>query len=396
MKTAYEVLSDAEKRALYDQSLDAAPASVLGPETAVDPEMRKKQATQNFRRAKELIEEKDYHPAVEMLREAVRFVPDNAEFRYVLSQVELKNPNWIDQGLNNLKEAARLDSRRVGLSVEAARALLDHRRPHEAEPFARRAVSLDPSPENELLLQEVLDVVAAAPSPSPWSRRGQARGRARGEPLPARRPPVPLSPAPRLTGILTGLGLAAAAGLNAWVILLLFNGLYLLLPLEFPGPTAPWLASHGVLTAALVLFLLEFVADKIPIVDHLWNVAQTLLRPVVGALLLLSCVPESSDLGRVGFALAGAAATLATHLAKSTTRLTSTAATRGFAQIVLSLAEDVVAVALAALMFFVPWFTIIFLAALLLLLAAQRRRVFQAMAVLFFRLKHPRRLLKES
>jgi hypothetical protein len=199
-----------------------------------------------------------------------------------------------------------------------------------------------------------------------------------------------------LTGILAGLGLAAAAGLNAWLILLLFNGLYLLLPLEFPGPAAPWLASHGVLTAALILFLMEFVADKIPIVDHLWNVAQTLLRPLVGALLVLSCVSESSDLGRAGFALAGASATLATHLAKSTTRLTSTAATRGFAQIVLSLAEDVVAVALAALMFFVPWFTIIFLGALLLLLAAQRRRVFQAMAVLFFRLKHPRRLLKES
>jgi Domain of unknown function (DUF4126) len=199
-----------------------------------------------------------------------------------------------------------------------------------------------------------------------------------------------------LTGILAGLGLAAAAGLNAWVILLLFNGLYLLLPLEFPGPTAPWLASHGVLTAALILFLMEFVADKIPIVDHLWNVAQTLLRPVVGALLLLSCVPESSELGRLGFALAGAAATLATHLAKSTTRLTSTAATHGWAQVALSLAEDVVAVALAALMFFVPWFTVIFLAALLILLAAQRRRVFQALAVLFFRLKHPRRLLKES
>lgn len=199
-----------------------------------------------------------------------------------------------------------------------------------------------------------------------------------------------------MTGILAGLGLAAAAGLNAWLILLLFNGLYLLLPLEFPGPAAPWLASHGVLTAALILFLMEFVADKIPIVDHLWNVAQTLLRPLVGALLVLSCVSESSDLGRAGFALAGASATLATHLAKSTTRLTSTAATRGFAQIVLSLAEDVVAVALAALMFFVPWFTIIFLGALLLLLAAQRRRVFQAMAVLFFRLKHPRRLLKES
>jgi tetratricopeptide (TPR) repeat protein len=194
MKTAYEALSDPEKRAVYDHGLDAAPAPLLAPETAVDPEMRRKQATQNFRRAKQLIEEKDYHPAVEMLREAVRFVPDNAEFRYVLSQVEMKNPNWTDQGLNNLKEAARLDSRRVGLSVEAARALLDHRRPQEAEPFARRAVSLDPSPENELLLQEVLDVIAAAPArPSdiPLSPKPEGEG----EPIP--------SPAPQPTGLLS-------------------------------------------------------------------------------------------------------------------------------------------------------------------------------------------------
>ncbi len=165
MKKAYESLSDPEKRALYDQSLDAAPAPVINVEA--NPEMRKKLAAQNFRRAKELIEAKDYHPAVEMLREAVRFVPDNAEFRYTLSQVELKNPNWTDQGLANLKEAARLDSRRVSFSVEAARALLDHKRPHEAEPFARRAVSLDPSPENEGLLHRAVEAQAGSPVPGP-------------------------------------------------------------------------------------------------------------------------------------------------------------------------------------------------------------------------------------
>jgi hypothetical protein len=200
-----------------------------------------------------------------------------------------------------------------------------------------------------------------------------------------------------LTAILAGLGLAAAAGLNAWVILLLFNGLYLLLPLEFPGAAAAWLSSHGALTAAVVLFLLEFVADKIPIVDHLWNLLQTLLRPVVGALLMLSCVPpDSPGPPRAVWALAGAAATLATHFAKSTTRLTSTASTHGFAQLALSLAEDVVALAFGALMFFVPWFTWIFLAGLLLLLIVERRRVREALAVLFFRLKHPRRALREA
>ena len=152
-----------------------------------------------------------------------------------------------------------------------------------------------------------------------------------------------------MTAILTGLGLSAAAGLNAWVILLLFHGLFLLMPQEFPGPTAALLSSQGVLTAAIVLFLAEFVADKIPIVDHLWGLAQTLLRPVVGALLPLAFVPDASPGARIGLAAAGALATLATHLAKSATRLTSTAATRGFAQLAMSLAEDAFALALGCL-----------------------------------------------
>lgn len=194
-----------------------------------------------------------------------------------------------------------------------------------------------------------------------------------------------------MTAILTGLGLAAAAGLNAWVILLLFHGLFLLLPQEFPGSTAAFLSSPGVLTVAIVLFLAEFVADKIPIVDHLWSLAQTLLRPVVGALLALACVPEASPAARAGLAAAGALATLATHFAKSTTRLTSTAATRGFAQLALSLAEDVFALALGALVFFVQWFAAVFLGALVLLLVLDRRRVLRGLAVMFFRLKHPRR-----
>jgi Domain of unknown function (DUF4126) len=194
-----------------------------------------------------------------------------------------------------------------------------------------------------------------------------------------------------LTAALTGLGLSAAAGLNAWVVLLLFNGLYRLLPQEFPGPAAEFLSSQPVLTASLILFLAEFVADKIPIVDHLWNLAQTLLRPVAGALLMLTAVPEASTAGRIGLAAAGAFVTLATHFAKSTTRLTSTAATRGVAQIAISLAEDVFALFLGALVFFVPWFAAIFVFALLVLLIADRRRVRRALGVLFFRLKHPRR-----
>ena len=194
-----------------------------------------------------------------------------------------------------------------------------------------------------------------------------------------------------MTALLTGLGLAAAAGLNAWAVLLLFHGLVRLLPQDFPGAVTAVLASPFVFQLALVLFLAEFVVAKIPLADRFWEVAQTPLRPLVGMLLALACVATPSLPARAGIAAAGAIVTLGAHTARTTTRLTSTAATRGFAQVALSLAEDVVAVALAALLFFQPWFTVIVLSGLLLLLLTHWARVRHALAVLFFRMAHPRR-----
>lgn len=194
-----------------------------------------------------------------------------------------------------------------------------------------------------------------------------------------------------MIALLTGLGLAAAAGLNAWAVLLLFHGLERLMPQEFPGSVTGFLASPAVFQIALVLFLTEFIVNKIPLVDRFWESAHTLLRPIAGVLLALACVPESAGIARVGVAAAAAAAALAAHLAKSTTRLTSTAATRGVTQFLLSLAEDVAAVALATLCFFRPWFTAIFLGALAFVLILHRPRVGHTVQMLLFRLQHPRR-----
>ena len=194
-----------------------------------------------------------------------------------------------------------------------------------------------------------------------------------------------------MTPILTGLGLAAAAGLNAWAVLLLFHGLVRLLPQYFPGVTTPMLSSPFVFQLALILFLAEFVVAKIPLADRVWETAHTILRPIVGVVLALACVPAASLPAALGIGALAAVVTLGTHAARATSRITSTAATRGFAQFALSLAEDVVAVALAALLFFQPWFTAIVLSGLLLLLITHAARVRHALAVLFFRIAHPRR-----
>ncbi|HKF43022.1 MAG TPA: DUF4388 domain-containing protein [Thermoanaerobaculia bacterium] len=153
LKLANGILTDPASRAEYDASLHAPVDLAL--EHSRDPQARLEVAAQSFHRARQLIEEKDYHPAVEMLREAIHFVPDNAEYRYTLAQAELQNANWVERGLENLMEAARLEPKKQQYLREAARALHLHGRNEEAILFARRAVHLDPSKDNTQLLKLV-------------------------------------------------------------------------------------------------------------------------------------------------------------------------------------------------------------------------------------------------
>lgn len=154
LKTAHDTLSDKKARAEYDAGLNA--PTDLTVDSASDPLARVELAKRNYARARQLIEEKDFHPAVEMLREAIHFVPDNAEYRFSLGQVELQNANWIEKGLDNLMEAARLEPKRHQYLREAAQALYHHGRLGDALLFARRAVHLDPSPQNQQLLDLIL------------------------------------------------------------------------------------------------------------------------------------------------------------------------------------------------------------------------------------------------
>ena len=186
LKLANGVLTDPASRAEYDASL-IAPVD-LNLEHSRDPQARVEMAAQSFRRARQLIEEKDFSPAVEMLREAIHFVPDNAEYRYTLALVELQNANWVDRGLDNLMEAARLEPKKQQYLREAARALHQHGRREEALLFARRAAHLDPSKENTQLLKLVTgetekEIVAAfeKPEDAPMPGLPVAAGPAEGE-----------------------------------------------------------------------------------------------------------------------------------------------------------------------------------------------------------------------
>ncbi len=168
----------------------------------------------------------------------------------------------------------------------------------------------------------------------------------------------------------TALGLGAAAGVNAWATLLVYGFLSRFYPSLFSGELAEFFASTPVLIALGAAYLVEFVADKIPAVDHLWDVIQTFVRPFAGAILAFGSAKEEVPGAVMILAVViGGGAALTTHLGKATLRGASTASTGGLANPFLSLIEDVFAFGQAVLAIFLPWVVLALLLGLAVVVA---------------------------
>lgn len=166
----------------------------------------------------------------------------------------------------------------------------------------------------------------------------------------------------------TGLGLAAGAGLNAYAVLLVYGLAARLFPEEFPGAIAHALSEPTVLAVLAGLYVLEFFADKIPVLDHLWDAVHTVVRPLAGGLLAVAAVAPAHETSLAVLAGGGGGlAALAAHVVKGTARLTSTALTAGVANFALSLAEDILAVLQAIVSIFLPLVALVLAAAVLAL-----------------------------
>jgi hypothetical protein len=197
-------------------------------------------------------------------------------------------------------------------------------------------------------------------------------------------------------GIATALGLSLAAGFNAWATALVFGLCARIFPDLLVGHLARFFASGPILTMAAALFAAEFLAEKIPFLDHFWDFAHTFLRPAAGAALAAACLPTHGVVARAGMAAAGAAVTLAAHLGKAASRLTSTAAVSSVMRLTLSLSEDVIAVSVAAVAIFSPELSLAVVGAVLILIVLLFGRVRRAAAILFFLAAHPRAALRAS
>ncbi len=171
-----------------------------------------------------------------------------------------------------------------------------------------------------------------------------------------------------ISSFLTSVGLGVGAGINSYATLLVFGLLARWQPSMFHDDLARFFASTPVLIVIGVLYLIEFVADKIPTIDHLWDVVHTFIRPVAGALVAFAAVSNQIPHGAVIVAtiLAGSAA-LGAHATKAAVRGASTVSTGGLGNPILSLIEDVFAFASAIIAILLPWLVLVVLVVVTLL-----------------------------
>ena len=135
------------------------------------------------------------------------------------------------------------------------------------------------------------------------------------------------------------LGFSFAAGVNLYLtvaILGLANRYqWVDLPAQFRIFDNNWIIG-----AALVLYVVEFVADKVPWVDSVWDAVHTLIRPVGGALIAVASIGHAQPAVQAAAALAGAALASSSHLAKAGTRVAANTSPEPFSNWILSLSED--------------------------------------------------------
>jgi len=183
---------------------------------------------------------------------------------------------------------------------------------------------------------------------------------------------------------LAGTGLAAAAGLNAYIPLLSLGLLSRFTDLVALPSGWAWLENPWVLGVLGVLLLLEAIADKVPAVDSINDIVQTVVRPAAGGIVFGSgtaaetaAISDPSDFFSSGSwvpVATGVVVALLVHAAKATIRAAANAASAGVAAPVLSVAEDMASVALVASAILLPVLVVVALIALVILMALIIRR----------------------
>ena len=143
-----------------------------------------------------------------------------------------------------------------------------------------------------------------------------------------------------------GFSLAAGVNLYATVAILGLAAKYgwVALPEQFQS-----FNNDYIIIAAIVMYAIEFFADKIPDFDSLWDAIHTATRPIGGAVIAVTTLGEASPGMKAMAALLGGTVAASSHLTKTSTRAAANTSPEPSSNWILSLGEDVFAVGLGYL-----------------------------------------------
>jgi hypothetical protein len=162
------------------------------------------------------------------------------------------------------------------------------------------------------------------------------------------------------------LGAGFSSGLNLYATIATLGLLQrfgvIHLPASMQVLSRPW-----VLGIALTLYAIEFLADKIPYVDTVWDAVHTLIRPPAAALLAYSATVAAPPEWRWSAALLASGVALTSHSTKASTRAAVNTSPEPFSNWLLSLGEDALAVWLTWMATVHPTATIVVVALLIVL-----------------------------
>lgn len=173
--------------------------------------------------------------------------------------------------------------------------------------------------------------------------------------------------------------LAFAAGLNVYATIAVIglSGRFDLvsLPESLRGFENPW-----VIGIALAMYAIEFVADKVPWFDSVWDAVHTLIRPLGGAFIAMTAIGgDASPAASTIAALIGGSTALTTHLTKAGARAAANTSPEPFSNWLLSLGEDVMAVSISYVALTHPVLALTIAGTLLLLIIACASLIIRAL-----------------
>ena len=185
------------------------------------------------------------------------------------------------------------------------------------------------------------------------------------------------------------LGTSFASGLNLYATVGAAGLLQRLNLVDLP-PKLEILAHPLVLGISLTLFVVEFLADKIPVVDSAWDAVHTFIRPPAAAVLAFGAMAGLDEPWRLAAALLAGNVALTSHGAKASTRAVANTSPEPVSNWLLSLAEDGLAIFLTWMATTHPAITAVLVVLLVIVAVLVVRAFFGALKRMMRRLREGR------